>query len=117
MPKSLHKGLKEKNIDIIKEKNIDLSKILDNIWNDRKVMKKIKGVKYGIPISTAVIGTVAAGPIGGLGGFLTGLMVNLANELISTNQQSIVKSIANFQTKDYLINIFDFKNKYDLNKK
>lgn len=109
---SLQEAIKNSNADSIREKNIELNTILDNTWHDEQIARRIKGLKYGIPISTALIGSAAVGPIGGVGGFIAGLIANA----ITVNEESIEETIAKLKIPSYLINIFDFKKKYDISK-
>lgn len=113
---SLHEGVIKSNPDMVCKKNIELSEILDNVWNDAKLEKRIKGVNYGIPISTALIGTLAAGPVGGVEGLLSGLGVNVISEIIGVDQDSIAEKIAKKTVPNQIVNIFDFKKKYHLDK-
>ena len=109
---SLQEAIKNSNADSIREKNIELNTILDNTWHDEQIARRIKGLKYGIPISTALIGSAAVGLIGGFGGFIAGLIPNA----IKVNEESIEETIAKLKIPSYLINIFDFKKKYDISK-
>lgn len=111
---SLHKGINESDIDLIFKKNIEFSEILENVWNDAKLERSIKGLRYGIPISTALIGTLAAGPVGGIGGFLSGIGINVVPEIIAVNQDSIAEKLAKKIVPNHLVNIFDFKKKYNI---
>lgn len=111
---SLHKGINESDIDLIFKKNIEFSEILENVWNDAKLERRIEGLRYGIPISTALIGTLAAGPVGGIGGFLSGIGINVAPEIIAVNQDSIAEKLAKKIVPNHLVNIFDFKKKYNI---
>lgn len=113
---SLHEGVIESNPDIVCKKNIELSEILDNVWNDAKFEKRIKGVNYGIPITTVLIGTLAAGPVGGVGGLLSGIGVNVISEIIGVDQDSIAQKVAKKTVPNHIVNIFDFKKKYNLEK-
>lgn len=113
---SLHEGVIDSNPDIVCKKNIELSEILDNVWNDAKFEKRIKGVNYGIPISTVLIGTLAAGPVGGVGGLLSGLGINVISEIIGVDQDSIAHKVAKKTVPSHIVNIFDFKKKYNLEK-
>jgi len=110
---SLQEAIKNSNADSIREKNIELNTILDNTWHDEQIARRIKGLKYGIPISMALIGSAAAGLIGGLGGFIASLIPKAINA-ITVNEESIEEIIAKLKTPSYLINIFDFRKKYDI---
>lgn len=109
---SLHKGVNESNPDLVNKKNIELSDILENVWSDAKLENRIKGVNYGIPISMALIGTLAAGPVGGTVGLMSSLGINVISEIIGVNQDSIGEKLAKKTLPNHIVNIFDFKEKY-----
>ena len=114
---ALHKGVNKSNPDLVNEKNRELSDILENVWSDSKLENRIKGVKYGIPISMALIGTMAAGPVGGgTMGLLSGPSLNVISEIIGVNKNTIVEELAKKTVPNHIVNIFDFRNKYKLNK-
>jgi hypothetical protein len=111
------RGINESDIDLISKENTKLSEILENVWNDGRLEKRIKGLRYGIPISTALIGTMAAGLLGGVGGFLSGIGINnVIPEIIGVNQDSIAEGLAKKIMPNHLVNIFDFKRKYNIEK-
>ncbi len=62
----------------------------------------------------ALIGSVAAGPVGGAGGLMAGLIFDLTSKVIETTAGPLEESIAKIRIPSHLINIFDFKRKYDI---
>jgi hypothetical protein len=97
--------------DLLKEKSDALSEILDNIWNDKTLERKIKAIQTGLPLSMAAIGSVAAGPIGAAGGFLAGLGYNVLDKTIDLGTNGFSERLAKISSKSYQVNIFDFKKK------
>lgn len=111
---SLHKGVTDSNPDVISNKGSELSEILENVWSDATLENRIKKVNYGIPVSMALIGGMAAGPVGGLGGLLSGLGFNTLSGIVGINSESLSETLAKKTVPNHLINIFDFKNKYNI---
>jgi len=109
---SLNKAIVENHPDILNEKTEELSEILDNVWNDKTVPRRIKGLQIGIPLSMAAIGSVAAGPIGATGGFLAGLGYNVLDKSIDLGTEGLSERLAKLKTRSYQANIYDFKKKY-----
>lgn len=110
--KSLNEGIVTNHPDIVNKSAEEFSEILDNIWNDKAIPRKIKGLQIGIPLSMAAIGSVAAGPIGTAGGFLAGLGYNVAEKFIDLGTEGLSERLAKLKTKSYQANIYDFKKKY-----
>lgn len=109
---SLNKAIVENHLDII-EKNVEeLSEILDNVWNDKTIPRRIKGLKIGVPLSVAAIGNVVAGPIGAAGGLLAGLGFTVGSKFLEANTEGLAERIAKLFSRSYQANIYDFKKKY-----
>lgn len=109
---SLNSAIVTNNPDIVNKNVEELSRILDNVWNDKTIPRKIKGLQIGIPLSMAAIGSVAAGPIGTIGGFLAGLGYSVADKLIDLETEGLSEKLAKLKTKSYQANVYDFKKKY-----
>ncbi len=109
---SLNEAIITNHPDIINKGAEALSEILDNVWNDPTIPRRVKGLKIGIPLSMAAIGNVAAGPIGAAGGFLAGLGFNVAHKFIDVETTGLSEKLAKLRTKSYQANIYDFKKKY-----
>ena len=60
----------------------------------------------------AVIGSIAAGPIGATGVFLTGLGFEVLSKIVDVGSEGLSEKIAKLRTKSYQVNIYDFKQKY-----
>lgn len=111
---SLHEGVIKQDQDLVCKKNIELSEILDNVWSDAKLENRIKGVSYGIPISMALVGTLASGALAGGVGLLAGLGIEGVSEIF--DQESIGEKLAKKTVPNHVVNIFDFKKKYNIEK-
>ncbi len=109
---SLHEGVIKQDQDLVCKKNIELSEILDNVWSDAKLENRIKGVNYGIPISMALVGTLASGALSGGVGLLVGLGITGVSEIF--DQESIGEKLAKKIVPNHVVNIFDFKKKYNI---
>jgi hypothetical protein len=108
---SLNNGIIENNPDIINKNAEELSTSLDNVWNDKTIPRRIKGLKFGLPISMAIIGS-PAGPLGAASGFLTGLGFDIVGKFFEFGSDTVSEKIAKLRTKSYQSNIYDFKKKY-----
>lgn len=110
--KSLNEAIVTNHPDILKESAGEFSEILDNVWEDPTIPRRIKGLRIGVPLSIAAIGSVAAGPIGAAGGFLAGLGFDVASKLIDVEATGLSERLAKLRAKSYQANIYDFKKKY-----
>lgn len=112
---ALNDGVKRNIPDLVNMKTIELSTILDNIWKDAdKISRRITTLKFGIPVSTAVIGAIAAGPIGGVGGLLAGLGFSVAGKILDTKAESISEKLGKLTLPNHLVTIYDFKKQYSV---
>ena len=108
---ALNEGVKEKKIDIIKDKRIDLNEILDNIWNETAKIKR-----------NADIARVAIGLLGCLSanlsstGVLAGLGFAVIDKIVGLKLDSVGEKFAKFFSPNYLVTIYDFKKKYNIQK-
>jgi hypothetical protein len=110
---SLNDAIVANNLDALQKDAEALSEILTNIWNDKTIPHKVKGLRAGVPLSIAAIGSVAAGPIGAVGGFLAGLGFSIADKFIDLKTEGLSERLAKVKTKSYQANIYDFKQKYE----
>ena len=109
---SLNDAIVSNHPDIVKKSAEELSEILDNIWKDPTIPRRVKGIKIGIPLSMAAIGTSAAGSIGAVGGFLAGLGFDVLDKAIDIGAEGLSEKLAKLRTKSYQANVYDFKKKY-----
>lgn len=109
---SLNDAILTNHPDIVNISTEELSEILDNVWNDQTIPRRIKGLKIGIPLSMATIGSIAAGPIGAAGGFLAGLGFDVLSKSFDVGTEKLSERLAKLRTKSYQANIYNFKKKY-----
>jgi len=109
---SLNEAIVTNHPEIVNKSAKELSEILDNVWNDKTIPRRVKGLQIGIPLSMAAIGCVAAGPVGATGGFLAGLGYSVADKFIDLETEGLSERIAKLKTKSYQANIYDFEQKY-----
>ena len=109
---SLNEAIVSNHPDIVNKSAEELSEILENTWNDPTIPRRVKGLKIGIPLSMAAIGSVAAGPIGAAGGFLAGLGFDVAHKFIDVETTGLSEKLAKLRTNSYQVNVYDFKKKY-----
>jgi len=109
---SLNEAIATNHPDMINKSKEELSEILDNIWNDPEILRRVKGLKIAIPVSLAAIGSIAAGPVGAASGFLAGLGFDVAKTSIDIGAEGLSEKLAKLRAKSYQANIYDFKNKY-----
>ena len=121
--KSLNEAIVTNHPDIVNKSVEEFSEILDNVWKDKTILKRIENIKVGVPISIAAIGGIAGGLIGGLagigtGGFLAELGFRVGEKAVekffSVKGEGLSEGIAKLRTKSYQANVYDFKKKYDL---
>ena len=110
---ALNQAIDSKKPGIIKEKSKEMEIILDNIWKDKTITKRILGAKIGIKLILAAVGTVSKG-LEGLGiGLLAGLGFDVANEFFKfEDDETISEKIGKSFSSNYEILIYDFKKKY-----
>lgn len=109
---SLNEAILKNHPDIVEKNLAAFSDILDNVWNDKTILRRIKGLKIGLPFSLAAIGEIAAGPLGGIGGLLAGLGFDVANRILEVNTEGLDEKISKMFSRSYQIDIYDFKKKY-----
>jgi hypothetical protein len=113
---ALAEGIAESKIDLVAEKSEGLSLVLEEIWADQSLSRRVRGLKIGVPIMLGVVGTLACGPIGGLGGILTGLGFSVGDKAIAGMADEVAEKIAALRSPNWEVVVFDFKKKYQLNK-
>jgi hypothetical protein len=111
---SMNESVTTSNVDLVNISIENISETLDNIWNDSSIKRKIKAIQFGIPLSLTALGTIALGPIGTLGGLLSGLGFSVASELLKIESDTIGEMISKSLSKSYQVNIFNFQKKYKI---
>jgi len=110
--RSLNEGIVDNQPDTVNKNAEELSEILDNVWSDKTIPRRVKDLQIGVPLFMAAMGAVAAGPIGATGGFLAGLGYDLVEKTIDLNTEGLSERLAKLKTKSYQASIYDFKKKY-----
>jgi hypothetical protein len=110
---SLNEAIVANHPDIINKSAEEFSEILDNVWNDPAVPRRIKNLRRGIPMSVAAIGA-AVSAFGGIGGFLAGLGFNVGAAFLKADIERLSEKVGKFFAKrSYQANVYDFKKKYE----
>lgn len=119
---SLNEAVVTNHPEIVSKNAEELSTILDNVWSNRTIPKRIEDIRIGVPVSMAAVGAVAGGLLGGIpgvaaGGFLAELGFKVAQKaverFIAIKGEGLSERLAKLRTKSYQINIYDFKMKYE----
>lgn len=112
---SLNLAILDNHPDLV-EKNVgELSEILDNVWNDETIPKRIKGLKIGIPVMFAAIGSTLSMALDGFEGLFAKLGFAVTEKLLANSLQDLDSKISKKFSKNYQVNIYDFKKKYENN--
>jgi hypothetical protein len=111
---ALNVGVKERNIDIIKNKKNDISVILENVWAETEKIKRNAGVARW---SIGLAGGLSASLVGmGELGILAGIGFSAVDKIIGINLDSIGEKIAKFCSPNYLVTLYDFKERNRIQK-
>lgn len=112
---ALNEGVKKKKIDIANEKRNNLSETLDNIWEDtNEINFKSAGINIGVSASFGLIGELASELSGS--GILAMLGFQVADKIAGLKMDSISEKIAKFISPNYLITMYDFKKRHNIQK-
>lgn len=115
---SLQAAVEAEDYSAIRSRGRDLSEVLDNIWQEANTIETNTAlVRGGVTLGIAILGTVAAGPIGALGGILASLGYNAVEWFLETKTDALSEKAAKSLSPNYLVNIFDFRRKYNLDSK
>lgn len=110
--KNLEAGIQDNNLDVTKANVHDLETVLDNLWKEADAIGLRRDrMKVGIPIALGVMGELASGFQSNLG-LLAGLGFVTIDRLIDTRKAVISEKLAKWRQKNYMVGIFDFKQKY-----
>jgi hypothetical protein len=109
---ALNQAIKANKSEIIKEKSEEISTILENIWKDENVTKRIMGTRIGIHILFAALGAVSHELVGFGAGLLTSLGFDIADELFKFKDNTISERMGKAFSSSYEAIIYDFKKKY-----
>lgn len=109
--KSLNEAIVSNSPNILNTNVQELSEILDNVWNDPTVPRRIKNIRR-VPIAIAALGPAISAFSGGLEGFLAGLGFTVGAKFLDVEIKGLSEKIAKFFSRSYQANIYDFKKKY-----
>jgi hypothetical protein len=113
--KNLEEGIRNSDLETAKTDLQDIETIIDNLWKDADVIGQRRDrLKYGlvgVPITLGVMGDIAAG-FGSNLGLLAGFGFTVLGGLINSKKDKISERIAKWRQKNYMVGIFDFKQKY-----
>ena len=112
--KAINESVMLKQTSLVEQKGAELSSILDDLWKDKAVVKKIDGVRFGVPLALGAVGTISAGLSGGYTGLLSGLGFDVMDNLFQLKEESITEKIAKAFSSSQQVAIFDFKKKYSI---
>lgn len=118
---ALNTGIVSNNPDIVNKTAGEFSEILDYIYNDTSIRRRIKDLRIGAPLLAAAAGFIAGGPIGAAAagggvGLLDQLGFKLTDKAVSTlfdpQITGLPERIAKLRMKSFQINVYDFKKRY-----
>jgi hypothetical protein len=109
--KSLNEAIVTNHSDIISKSAEELSEILDNVWDDPTIPRKIKSLRR-MPMSIAAIGSAVSAFAGGLEGFLAGLGLSVGAKFLDIEIEGMSERLVKFFARSYQANVYDFKKKY-----
>ena len=108
---ALNEGVKERKIDIIEDKRDNITEILDNVW---KETDKIKWEADIARLSVGLVGGLSAN-LSGIG-ILAGLGFSGIDKMVGLKMDSIGEKMAKVFSPNYLVTIFDFKKRHNMQK-
>jgi hypothetical protein len=112
---ALAEGIVKNAPDVVTKSSKDLSVVLDDIWKDKSLPKRVRELKVGVPVLFGVVGGLACGISGGIGGILAGLGFSVIDKLLGGTTEGIAEKIAKLRSPNWEVIVYDFKKKYSLN--
>lgn len=111
--KSLNEAIVTNHPDIVNKNAEELSEILDNVWSDPTIPRRIKNLRRGILVSIAAIGTAMSTFTGGIEGFLAGMGVTVGAAFLKAEIEELSERVGRFfAERTYQANVYDFKKRY-----
>lgn len=110
----INKGVIRDQPDMVERSQAELSIVLDNIWTDKSLQRKIAGIRFGVPLLIGAVGTIAAGISGAFVGLLSGIGFNVIDKLFELKKEAFSEKVSKSLCLSYQSIIFDFKKKYSL---
>jgi hypothetical protein len=115
---ALDKAIKTKKQDRVITHISELNEIMDNVWKDTgKVKIEREGIKDGISVTIGGVGGFASSLVGAeptMTGLLAAFGFNAMDRALSRFEMSIGDKLVRLLNKQYLVNIYDFKERHNL---
>lgn len=112
---SLNEAILENDHDIILKNVEDISEILNTVWEDKTLPKRIRNIRIGMPLIIGAVGTIATNPLVGLIGLLAGLGIDAGSGILEANTEGLSEKTAKLFSRNHQINIYEFQKKYKQN--
>lgn len=113
---AVNEGIAKNNPAFVEKTEKELSIALDNVWNNKDLLNRVNGIKYGVPLILGAVGTIAGSLSGNYAGLLSSLGFGVADGLFAFKGDSLSEKVSKALAPSYQTIIFDFQNKYTLNK-
>jgi hypothetical protein len=114
---ALNEAVSKNNHDKTTSNLSNLEIILENTWDDaKKIKQRVSTVQDGISVVLGALGSIASTALTGipLGGLLASLGFKVAENHLG--EKALSQKITQKANDSYLMNIFDFQQKYSLDK-
>jgi hypothetical protein len=113
---AVNEGVSKNDPDIVEKNEKELSIALDNVWENKVLLNRIKGIKFGVPLILGVSGVVAGYLSGNYSGLLSSLGFEALDRLFEFKGDTLSEKISKAIAPSYQTIIFDFKKNYSLDK-
>jgi hypothetical protein len=117
---TLNKFAEKETLHEIPGKSKEVARIFENVWEDAHKLKyKINlyrnGISFGFGVVCGAAGAFISLPVGGAGGFLSGLGFNVADKYLERKTYwSISEKFAKWRSQYHITHVYDFRKKYKL---
>jgi hypothetical protein len=115
---ALDRAIKAKKKDEVTKHISELNEIMNNVWKDADKVKLVReGIKDGISVAIGGVGGFASSLIGAeptMVGLLASLGFNAIDRALSRVEMSIGDRLARLFNDQYLVNVYDFKQRHNL---
>jgi hypothetical protein len=115
---ALDKAIKTKKQDQVVTHISELNEVMNNVWKDAGKVKIVReGIKDGISVVMGGVGGFASSLVGAeptMTGLLAAFGFNAMDRALTRFEMSIGDKLARLLNKQYLVNVFDFKERHNL---
>jgi hypothetical protein len=115
---ALDNAIKTKKQDQVVNHISELNEVMNNFWKDAGKVKLVReGIKDGISVVIGSVGGFASSLIGAeptTVGLLASFGFNAMDRALSRFEMSIGDKLARLLNNQYLVNVYDFKERHDL---